>query len=112
MVTPELQTDRLLLRPIKIDDMEYIYDCWMQDEDVSRYMCWKASTDLNQTKKFVQFELDNLEKDDWNRWIVTLSQTGEIIGTCLIFFNTDEHNWDISYNLGKKHWGQGYISRQ
>jgi ribosomal-protein-alanine N-acetyltransferase len=110
MVTPKLETDRLLLREIHADDVEAIFNCWMQDEDVSKYMYWKASDDINETMKFVEFELDNLENDTWNRWLIVLRETSQIIGTCLIFFNEEENNWDISYNLGKQFWGKGYIS--
>jgi len=110
MITPKLETARLLLREIYPDDVEAVFQCWMQDEDVSRYMCWKASSDMNEAKKFVEFELGNLENDAWNRWIIVLKETSEIIGTCLIFFNNDENNWDISYNLGKRFWGKGYTS--
>ena len=28
----------------------------------------------------------------------------------MIFFNEDEGHWDISYNLGKKFWGNGYAT--
>ena len=38
-------------------------------------------------------------------------ETDEIIGTCLIYFNDEENNWDISYNLGKKYWGKGLYYR-
>lgn len=110
MNTPILETERLLLRPVKEDDVTAIFNCWMQDEDVSRYMCWKASSDINEAKEFVSFELGNLENDGWNRWIIELKEIGEIIGTCLIFYNDEEDNWDISYNLGKKYWGKGYTS--
>lgn len=67
-------------------------------------MCWKASPDINETKEFVRLELGSVEQDTWNRWIIVLRQTEEIIGTCLIFFNEEENNWDISYNLGKRYW--------
>lgn len=110
MFMPKLDTERLILRQIKNEDVEAIFNCWMQDEDVSRYMYWKASKDINETQKFVQFELENLENDKWNRWIILLKQTDEIIGTCLIYYNDAENNWDISYNLGKEYWGKGYIS--
>lgn len=110
MFTPKLETERLILRPIKIEDVDAIFNCWMQDEDVSRYMYWKASKDIKETQEFVQFELRNLENDKWNRWMILLKQTEEIIGTCLIYFNDEENSWDISYNLGKEYWGKGYIS--
>ena len=60
MITPKLETDRLILREIHSDDTEAIFNCWMQDENVSRYMWWKASDDINEAKEFVEFELGNL----------------------------------------------------
>ncbi len=27
-----------------------------------------------------------------------------------LFFNDDERHWDISYNLGKNFWGNGYVT--
>ena len=110
MITPKLETDRLILREIHSDDTEAIFNCWMQDENVSKYMWWKASDDINEAKGFVKFELGNLENDKWNRWIIVLKSTNEIIGTCLIFFNDEEGHWDISYNLGKKFWSNGYMT--
>lgn len=110
MRIPELETNRLLLREIHPDDVEEIYHCWMKDEDVSRYMWWKASADINETKNFVGFELENLENANWNRWIIVLKDTNEIIGTCLLYYNEEEEHWDISYNLGKLFWGNGYVT--
>ncbi|MDD6211631.1 MAG: GNAT family N-acetyltransferase [Clostridiales bacterium] len=110
--TPRIETNRLLLREIQETDVKDIFDCWMQDEDVSRYMCWKASCDIAETKNFVRFELGQIENEKWYRWIILLKETGKIIGTCLVFYNEDdnESHWDISYNLGKKYWGNGYIT--
>lgn len=110
MRTPRIETERLLLREVLIDDVNLIFDCWMQDDDVSRYMCWKASSDIEKTKEFVNYELSQLDNNQWKRWIIVLKETLEVIGTCLVFYNEDEKNWDISYNLGKKYWGKGYIS--
>lgn len=99
MITPK--TERLILREIRKDDVHSIYTCWMRDEDVSKYMYWKASDDMYKTKEFVDFELGNLENEKWNRWIIQSKDTQEIIKTCLIFSNDEENNWNISYNLGK-----------
>ncbi len=107
--TTVIETERLTLRPIRESDAYEIFDCWMQDKDVSRYMCWKASDDIGDAKRFVEYELDQLENEQWNRWIVEDKNSG-IIGTCLIFYNTEESSWDISYNLGKKYWGFGYTT--
>ncbi len=110
MVTPKIETKRLLLRKVSAEDLTDIFECWMQDEDVSRYMCWKASNNIEDAKEFVDFELGQIKSGLWYRWIIVLKETEEVIGTCLIFFNDEENNWDISYNLGKKYWGNGYIT--
>ena len=110
MNTPELRTERLILRQVKREDVQEIFDCWMRDEDVSRYMYWKSSDDINATREFVDYELGMLNSDDWYRWIIVSKDSGKIIGTCLIYDNEEEKSWDISYNLGKIYWGNGYVT--
>ena len=112
MLTPRMETERLILREVQKDDVQEIFDCWMQDEDVSSYMWWKASDDIAEAQGFVEYELGQLENEKWNRWMILLKETQEIIGTCLVFYNDDdeENHWDISYNLGKKFWGKGYTT--
>lgn len=100
MTTPRLETERLILRSICSDDTEEIFACRMNDESVSRYMQWKASDDINEARSFVEFELKNTERDSRNRWVIVNRATNELIGTCLLFFNEIDGNWDISYNLG------------
>lgn len=110
MKTPILETNRLILRPIQKEDVEDIFNCWMRDEKVSQYMCWKASDDIEEARGFVQFELEQLESDKWFRWIILDKETGNIIGTCLVFFNDEENHWDVSYNLGRAYWSKGYTT--
>lgn len=110
MSTPTLETNRLVLRQINLNDINSIFNCWMKDENVSKYMCWKASDNIEDAKEFVEFELTNIDNTNWNRWIIQTKDNSTIIGTCLIFFNDEENNWDISYNLGSKYWGNGYIT--
>lgn len=46
--TPRMETERLLLREVRQNDVRDIFGCWMNDEDVSRYMCWKADSDIDE----------------------------------------------------------------
>ncbi|MGN1015148.1 MAG: GNAT family N-acetyltransferase [Butyricicoccus sp.] len=110
MTTLTMKTERLLLRPIQTDDIKPIFDCWMQDEEVSRYMYWQASHDLQDAAAFVEYEQKQLDNNQWNRWLLILPETDQLIGTCLIFYNEEEGCWDISYNLGKAFWGKGYMT--
>lgn len=38
MRTPILETDRLVLRPFKEDDVTDVFECWESDPDVAKYM--------------------------------------------------------------------------
>lgn len=110
MKTPRLETERLILRPVRADDAAETFDCWMRDEEVSRYMLWNASNDIRDAESFVEYELAELENSLWNRWMIVLKSSGKLIGTCLLFYNEDERHWDISYNLGTAFWGKGYTT--
>lgn len=107
-VMERIETERLLLREIKRSDIIEIFNCWMRDEDVSKYMFWKASDDINDVKEFVEHEMAQLYNERWNRWIITLKESETIIGTCLLYYDEEGKHWDVSYNLGKKYWNKGY----
>lgn len=53
MILPDLETKRLLLRKVEEQDVEAVFTCWMQDTDVSKYMIWEASDDINEAKEFI-----------------------------------------------------------
>ncbi len=112
MITPILETKRLILREVRSNDVSDIFNCWMQDIDVSRYMWWQASDDIAEAQGFVQFELEQLNNPKWFCWIIETKNDNKIIGTCLIYVNDDDtpEHWDISYNLGKEFWGNGYVT--
>lgn len=112
MITPKMETARLFLREIQKEDVQNIFEGWMQDTEVSRYMWWKANTDRKEAEEFVEFELGQLENPNWNRWLIFLKESKELIGNCLVFYNEEDKaaHWDVSYNLGKKFWGKGYTT--
>lgn len=110
MAIVRLKTDRLLLREVMPSDTQQIFESWFQDKDVSKYMWWEASSDIADVQKFMDFELQNVENEKWNRWVIVPEWSEKIIGTCLLFFNEDEGHWDISYNLRKDSWGYGFAT--
>lgn len=59
-----------MLRPAEIGDIKPVFDCWMQDEEVSGYMYRKATGDIEEAKSFAEFELSDIENNLWNRWII------------------------------------------
>ena len=67
MKTPRLETERLVLREIRATDTSAIFDGWMQDEAVARYMLWDASSEIGTAKEFVELELGQIGNPQWFR---------------------------------------------
>lgn len=110
MKTPTLETDRLLLRPFCVMDAQAVFECWERDPDVAKYMFWSSHNDIEKTKEWISFEIDQIHKDDWYRFAIELKETNELIGTGLIYYEDEVESWEISYNLGKKYWRKGYAT--
>lgn len=110
MRTPILETDRLLLRPFYREDAEAVFTCWESDPDVAKYMFWTSHNDIQKTKEWISFELEQITSDNWFRWAVILKDTNELMGTGLIYFEEEYNLFEIGYNFGKQYWGKGYAT--
>ena len=110
MKTPQLETKRLILRTFNENDTEDVYSGWESDPEVAKYMCWSSHNDIKRTKSWIEFEMVQIDKDDWYRWAITKKDTGELLGTCLIYYESETSAFEVSYNLCRKYWGNGYTT--
>ncbi len=53
MRTPILETERLILRPMRIEDAREIIDNWASDPEVAKYMVWSTHKDVSLTKAWM-----------------------------------------------------------
>lgn len=110
MKTPVLETTRLKLRPFRQEDAQNVLTAWQSDPEVAKYMFWTSHNDIEKTKKWLAFEIGQIDKPDWYRFAVEEISTHELIGTALIYYEEDVHSWEIGYNFGKRYWGNGYAT--
>ena len=110
MKTPVLETDRLLLRPFSYNDVNDVFECWESDPEVAKYMFWTSHNDIEKTKEWIEFEIGQIEKEDWFRFALVIKEANELIGTVIIYYEEEVECWEIGYNLGKKYWNKGYTT--
>jgi len=110
MKTPQLETERLILRTFNEMDVEAVYYGWETDPDVAKYMMWESHNDIERTKEWLTKEIINIDKDDWYRWALVEKKTGQLIGTSLIYYSEEESNYVLGYNLSKAFWNQGFTT--
>ncbi len=100
---PSIETKRLLLRPVTLDDAEAMFE-YASDRENTRYT-FPTNQSLEETKNNIaQFYLAN----PLGRWGIEVKSNGQFIGTI------DLHKIDpilkkaaIGYIINKKYWNQG-----
>jgi len=106
--TQNINTERLLLRRINIDDAKVMFESWASDADVTKYMRWKTHKDIETTKYVIDLWLKEYERDDTYRWGIVYKDKGELIGAIdIVSFDKDTQKAQIGYCIAKKYWNKG-----
>ena len=107
MRTPILETKRLILRPLSVDDAEVIYKNWTSDPDVAKFMRWERHKDVSETREWLSAEEEWVESNEVYSWGFVLKETGELIGSGGLVFIETKGMYELGYNVMKKYWGLG-----
>ncbi|MCC8073631.1 MAG: GNAT family N-acetyltransferase [Clostridiales bacterium] len=104
---PIIETDRLILRPLTLDDAEACYS-WNSDDRVTKYMSHSTHTDIGQTIDWIRSTFT--DKDEW-LWAFVLKEKNRVIGTGSIGPNAQMKDyWGIGYILHYDYWHKGYCT--
>ncbi|MDO4940354.1 MAG: GNAT family N-acetyltransferase [Erysipelotrichaceae bacterium] len=107
----KIETERLLLRKVKLEDAQAIFDNWASDEETSRYVMWDKHVSLKETKNYVGKIVSNYKYDFYFDWLVCLKEDDEPIGEIsVVNFSLKQRICEIGYCYGKKYWNKGYAS--
>lgn len=104
---PILETERLLLRKITVDDAEDMF-VYGSDPEVSTYVTWCQHQTLSDTKEFIDFILNQYEAGRIAPWGIEYKETGKLIGTIdFVSWNTNHQFAEIGYVIAREYWGKG-----
>ena len=110
--TQTLETERLILRKLTIDDATQAYNNWCSSDVVSRYVIWEKHKNIDVTKELYRFWEKEYEDLSTYRWIVKLKDTEELIGTIDVVSKkyVPYSVCEIGYCYGENYWGKGYAT--
>jgi [ribosomal protein S5]-alanine N-acetyltransferase len=103
-----LETQRLILRPLRMDDLDDLYRLY-RDPEVRRYFPDGTRT-YDETREELQWIIDvYYGQYGYGLWATIHKPTGAFIGRCgLIPWTFDERlEVEVAYLLDKAYWGQG-----
>jgi ribosomal-protein-alanine N-acetyltransferase len=107
---PELETERLLLRKMRLDDAEAMF-AYASDPEVTRYVPWDTHRSMEDSESFLGFATEGYERGDFGGWGVVLKYDAVFIGTSGIYVGyAPEHaRAELGYVLSREYWGKGLM---
>ena len=107
---PTLNTDRLTLRKVTLNDVDDMYE-YSKDESVTEYLTWSAHPDRAHTLNYVSGLQSRYRTGDFFDWAIVHKDSGKMIGTCgFTRFDYTNNVAEIGYVLNRDYHGQGIVS--
>ena len=107
MQLPEIESERLILRCIEIEDAPDIFE-YMQIDEVSDCLFSSCKT-LEDTIKHIKVEFLSYEQRELpSPYAIVLKESGKVIGTCN-FHTADDTCGEIGFVLNPLYEHQGYM---
>ena len=107
---PELETGRLLLRKMRLDDAPAMF-AYASDPEVTRYVLFETHRSVEDSEAFLRLAVEGYERGDFGGWGVVLKDSGSFVGTCGVDMGyVPEHaRAELGYVLSHEHWGKGLM---
>ena len=106
-----LETERLILRPLTVNDAEGEF-VWLSDPEVNRFMPYNLYTSVEEAREWLR-HVEQCE-DEYHFGFVRKSD-GMLVGAGSIGPHSDRNPdmgecWEFGYNLRRDCWNQGYAT--
>ncbi|MBQ4601458.1 MAG: GNAT family N-acetyltransferase [Clostridia bacterium] len=105
--SPQIETDRLILRHMKPSDARDMYD-YAHRPEVTKYLLWAPHDSLEYTRTYLKQVERCYRQGTFHDFGVILKEDNRFIGTCG-FARIDEANAtaEAGYVLNPEYWGKG-----
>lgn len=105
-----LETDRLVLRKIEIEDADALFQI-QNNSDVMRYAINGPSSEEG-VFRFIHATLNRYETDGIGQWAVVEKLSNTVIGDCGFSIKDIDRirEHDLSYRFSRKYWGKGFAT--
>lgn len=108
---PQLETDRLILREMKLDDVGFYFRHFNNDK-IMQGSCHPGPESLEAAKEELErYCIEPFKENRGVRWGIVGKGDKELIGTCGYYdWNKTARRAEIGYDLDPAYWGQGIMT--
>lgn len=105
---PVIKTERLLLRPLNLSDLESIHE-YASDKENTIYM-YHLPREINETSEFLYSVTKEWEKETPSFYEFAIELDGIQIGSVSVYLSDNCDSGDLGWILNKKYWHKGYAT--
>ena len=100
-----LETDRLILRPWKMDDLEDFFD-YASIEGLGQMAGWLPHKTIADSRIILDMFIRGRRV-----FAIELKETGKVVGTIgYMSYNADNATVEVGYSLAREQWGKGLMT--
>ena len=104
---PTIETERLVLRQVRISDVEDVYE-YAKCDDVTKYLLWTPHVDKEHTQNYLSYVQERYKMGDFYDWAVVCKENGKMIGTCgFTRFDCRNNAAEVGYVINPAYHGVG-----
>ena len=109
--TVVIETERLLLRPFKKNDIYFSFKNYTNDEKVTEFLKWPTHEDETVTQSVIVDWIRGYKDKNFYQWAIELKEISEPIGSIsVVKMNEKTDTVEIGYAIGSKWWHKGITS--
>jgi [ribosomal protein S5]-alanine N-acetyltransferase len=103
---PTLETDRLSLRKMTLDDAEAVF-AYASDTEVSRYTLWERHHSTKDSRAFLKLVIQKYENGGEPDWGIVYKDDHRFVGACgLVNWETEHARAEVGFVLSREYWGR------
>ncbi len=106
---PTLETERLLLRKMSLDDAEAVL-AYASDPEVTRYVIWETHRSREDSESFLRSVVGSYENAEEATWGIVYKGDRRFVGGCgIVGWDPDHARAEMGYVLSREYWGRGLM---
>ncbi|WP_152655334.1 GNAT family N-acetyltransferase [Oceanobacillus sp. CFH 90083] len=103
---PLLETERLLLREMKQEDLQDVHS-YASDPELTTFLTWEAHQTLADTEAFIKLLITQYKKGTGEAWAIVWKENKRVIGTMDLVWNQKQYSAELAYAISREYWRKG-----
>lgn len=109
MLSPKIETNRLILRRYKESDIDAIYEI-ITDERLSKYVKYPNKTKEDELE-CIKTWITEADESKYEKWVIEEKNIHEVVGNISVNMVVKKHNYcNVGYTIRYNYWGNGYAA--